>query len=259
VYPNENLLSDWEIKNIENELSEIEQCLYSDDPDEFLKYEDYLDVDSFVDYFLVNEFFMNYDAGNNSTYYYKTINGKLAIGPLWDYDNCFDNYSEAIANYEYCSFENQPWFERLVKDEKFQEKLLDRYEELRKTYLNTEYIENFIDDTMAYLGNASSRDYSRWKNDYEENHLLDILEDDDGFDIDRNSYSVEKEVTRIKDILNIHSSWMDTGLEEALKGKADEDIAKGRTKSNSWLIVMGVIGFFCLIILVNRKVRGEYR
>ena len=54
-------------------------------------YRKYLDLDSFLRYFLVGEF-----AGNTDTYWsvymYKDRNsGKLYTGPVWDYDLAFDN------------------------------------------------------------------------------------------------------------------------------------------------------------------------
>ena len=66
--------------------------LYSQDEALFKTYDRYIDVDSFVDYFLLNEFFGNYDAGNHSTYMYKESGGKLHIGPVWDFDQAMNNY-----------------------------------------------------------------------------------------------------------------------------------------------------------------------
>ena len=42
--------------------------------------ERYLNVDTFVDYFIINEFFMNHDAGLHSTYLHQQIGGTLEIG-----------------------------------------------------------------------------------------------------------------------------------------------------------------------------------
>ena len=48
-------------------------------------------MDNWVDYFIINEFAMNYDAGNLSTYVYKELGGKLQLA-AWDFNNGFDNY-----------------------------------------------------------------------------------------------------------------------------------------------------------------------
>ena len=259
TYPKEEMLTDSVVSRIETELSQIEYCLYSDDYNEFLEYEKYLDVDSFVDYFIINEFFGNYDAGNNSTYYYKTAEGKLAIGPLWDYDGCFDNWHLTISNYDAASFVYQPWFEKLLQDEKFQEKIVERYKELRKTILNEEFVYNFIDETVAYLGNAKSRDYVRWTDAYNRNHLLQDLENDDGFVIDRNSKSVEEEVLRIKDTIRLHGKWLDENLEVTLSYCTKKDVAQARKVDRGYIAIAGIAAFFIMVILLSRYVKGEYR
>ena len=59
--------------------------------------ERYLNVDTFVDYFIINEFFMNYDAGLHSTYLHQRIGDTLEIGPLWDFDGAMDNYDKDLG------------------------------------------------------------------------------------------------------------------------------------------------------------------
>ncbi len=258
-YPNEELLTDAAINKIQSELSRIEYCLYGEDYEEFLKYSNYIDVDSFVDYFIINEFFMNYDAGDNSTYYYKNSEGKLAMGPLWDYDNCLDNYSLEAADYESIPFASQPWFEKLVQDPDFQEKVVNRYRELRKGILSDEYINIFIDETVEYLGKARERDYVRWKESYENKHLLLEVENADGIVVDRNAGDVSGEIQRVKDVLSIHSEWLDKNLENELSNFTSEDVLRAKRIDRTGIVAIGVIAFITLIILLMRVVKGEYR
>ncbi len=259
VYPAQQYISEQGIARIEEELSRIEYILYSEEPEEFMQYKQYLDVDSFVDYFIINEFFMNYDAGNNSTYYYKTRNGRLAMGPLWDFDNSADNYYAMMSDKKSVPFVSQPWFERLIRDEEFQKKVNARYKELRETVLSDEYVEQFIDETMAYLGNARMRDYSRWKASYEQNHMLDVVEDTNGFAIDRNTGSVEGEVQRFKDTLFGHAQWMDKNLDTYLLRFADETVSQAGQKQHSEIAAIGVLCFLIMIVLIMRRVKGELR
>ena len=259
VYPKEELLSDEAKQTIEAEISRIEYALYNDDPEEFIKYRDYIDIDSFVDYFIINEYFMNYDAGNNSTYYYKNKDGKLAIGPLWDYDNAIDNYMPSMTGIYYPAFILQPWYERLIMDEYFQELLLTRYKELRNMYLNEEYIDKFIDDTYAYLGNAKKRDYERWNTVYQEKYLLEESENSEGILIDRNSKTVEDEIQRIKDDLRIHSIWLDEALEYELEKYISQELTKVGEVDMTGVAVMGVLAFGVMMIVLMRFVKGEYR
>ena len=59
-----------------------------------LGYRAWIDVSTFIDFLIVNEFSMNYDSYGRSTYMYKekdTDGGKLCIGPPWDYDRALAN------------------------------------------------------------------------------------------------------------------------------------------------------------------------
>ena len=259
VYPKEDLLSEAAVDRIEAELSQIEYALYSDDPQEYLKYREYLDVDSFVDYYIFNEFFMNYDAGDNSTYYYKTKDGKLAMGPVWDYDGAMDNYDKAAGDLYFSGFAYQPWFERLILDEDFQNRVVKRYKELRKTILNDEYIEKFIDESFSYLGNAKARDFQRWKTAYENRHSLIPMENPEGITIYRDWEQPIDDVTRMKDLIKIHGIWMDENLEEFLSNRKSMEITEEGKFDPSGIAVIGVLVFGAMIIILLRFVKGEYR
>ncbi len=206
-YPKNEDVTQEVIDYVTNDISEIEKIIFSDDKDTFLQYPKYIDVDSFVDYFILNEFFANYDAGNNSTYMYKDARGKLCMGPIWDYDNMADNMSSYILFPELVSFEGQPWFNKLLQSEDFCKKLEKRYKELRKTYFSDKFITSFVDDTTKYLGNAQKRDYSRW-NDIYTSDKFDVLKDMSGVYVYRNFDSYEDEVQRLKDILVEHGSYI---------------------------------------------------
>ena len=49
-------------------------------------YRPYIDLDSWIDWFIVSEVFKNVDSGYSSVYFYKDAGGKLKMGPLWDFD-----------------------------------------------------------------------------------------------------------------------------------------------------------------------------
>ena len=79
-YPSKTELTQDQKRWIEKDISQFEIALYSDffaDPER--GYAKYIDVDSFVDYVILNELSINQDAGNLSTYIYKELNGKLKM------------------------------------------------------------------------------------------------------------------------------------------------------------------------------------
>ena len=49
-------------------------------------YNDYIDMDSFIDYYLIQELFMNIDLDYSSVFMYKPLGEKLHFGPVWDFD-----------------------------------------------------------------------------------------------------------------------------------------------------------------------------
>ena len=58
---------------------------------------------SFVDFFLINELTKNIDGYRLGTYLNKDYNGKLKMGPIWDFNLAF-------GNADYCDAANtQAW------------------------------------------------------------------------------------------------------------------------------------------------------
>lgn len=164
-YPKKNLNKE-KYEYVRKYISEFERVLYSDKfNDPINGYEKYIDVESFVDYYIINEFLYNGDAGLLSTYFYKDYNEKMNAGPVWDFNESMGNYDVGFNRpYEYAGFFmiERSWFDRLMEDVKFSSNVVERYKELRKTYLSDEYISNLIDETKNYLGDAIDRNLKVW-------------------------------------------------------------------------------------------------
>ena len=81
-----------EVDYISELFSEMEAALMDsagNNPVTGKHYSDYLDVESFARYYLVQELVMNADAGLCSFYVYKdvdSLDGKFYAGPVWDFD-----------------------------------------------------------------------------------------------------------------------------------------------------------------------------
>ena len=161
VYPGQDKITD-ELKNyIEKDMTKFEKRLYSYDYDSHLYgYETFLNVDSFVDYFIINEFTQNYDAGNLSTYLYKDVKGKYGIY-VWDFNSANDNYEQATPTDTF-SLYGTNWFFMIMKDEDFTNKIIQKYKYLRNHALNEKYLLNYIDAIVDYLGPAIDRNFEVW-------------------------------------------------------------------------------------------------
>ena len=140
-------------------------------------YRKYIDVESFIDFFILNELSNNLDGYRLSTYLHKNRNEKLKIGPIWDFNLSFgngnycngDKYDTWTYKFnETCSddFWLIPfWWEKLLEDPYFVNKLKERWNELRKKELSDENIFQMIQNYISILKNESGavyRNYSKW-------------------------------------------------------------------------------------------------
>lgn len=210
-YPSANKASDAVIRYIETDFSRTEEILYSDNKETFRIYDKYIDIDSFADYMLINEYFGNYDAGEHSTYMYKNSGDRLAIGPVWDFDQAMNNYFADEMETDTLAFQTAPLFDRLCLDRRFIDVLKSRYSALSKDKLSEEHVFSVIDETTAYLRSARQREWYRWAADYLDdsfrnagNYYLQPYVVD-GITISRFNDEYDQEIYNIKTYLHKHS------------------------------------------------------
>lgn len=120
VYPSSTDITEEQMAWIESDVNAFEKALYSYDYDTAsYGYWNFIDVGSFVDFAVINEFTGNMDAGSYSTYYYKDIRGRLSAGPVWDFNNAFNNYmDDDLSDVGFFMQDKAPYF-MLYKDEAF--------------------------------------------------------------------------------------------------------------------------------------------
>ena len=247
IYPNENIVTEESVTKIEEEIDEFERVLYSEDLSTFVRYRQYIDMESFCDYFLINEFMASYDAGLNSTYFYKDTAGRITMGPVWDFDGGADNVTNTLARYDYIVLAARPWYEQMVKDPVFINKLVTRYGHLRTGMLSDENIEETIEDTVNYLGNAIDRDTKRWEAEYADRFPV-LEEKRTGLTIQRDSSSNEKEVARLEDFLILHARFMDQNLPYIRQYQ--DKVSPFETMG-----ILILLSFFITVVLVQRSRR----
>ncbi len=214
VYPGRTNQTEEFLDFIEQDLNEFEKALYSFDfADPEKGYRAYIDVDSFVDYYIFNEFAVINDFGNFSTYLYKDMGGKLTIGPVWDFNNAAALYFGEVPGIDAQGYlyVDRVWFSMLLKDEYFVEKVISRYKELRSVgILNEEYILSMIDDTMVFLEDEIERNYEVWGYSFDPSRL------DGGnklLDEDKNPTSYAEAVDDLKQFIIARGNWMDENID----------------------------------------------
>ncbi len=253
-YPDKEKITEKGIYNITQQINRLEQALYSDSWEEFVKYRDYVDMQSFVDYFVLNEFFLNYDAGYNSTYMYMNYSGKLTMGPVWDFDQAIDNYSDRPANLYTTAFHSAPWFDRILQDPVFTESIIERYKELRKSILSDNSIDEFVNETVEYLGEAIERDWARWGYYYTAGNCLKS----GIYEKDRNTKTYQDEVNKILNVLSVHGAWMDEHLDSLYQFKmiSLEDAGRDLTSGKDYRSALAVV--FIAVFLISVKLVLKY-
>lgn len=198
-------LSDW----IAQDFSDFEKALYSYDYDESpYAWWDWADEDSFVDYFILNEFTCNYDAGQYSTYIYRDIAGKYRLC-IWDFNSACNNYIDDMVDPESFQMQNRVWFTMLVKDERFVNAVLRRYGQLRQGWLSDETLEGYMDEVAAWLGPAIDRNFAAWPGNFTEYRPMTPDE--------RNPDSYEDALGQLKGFCRRRGAWMDENIHTLLQ------------------------------------------
>lgn len=222
AYPGEKYLTE-DVKNyICQDLSEIESAIFSweagNDEDFYIPY---LDEDSFVDYFILQEFLGNTDAYSRSTYFYKDVRGKLHIGPVWDYNNVLDNFFRMTSSRGFI-LADRGMYSQLMKSERFVKKVIQRYKELRQGILAEDYLISYIYDTESWLGTAVDRNFSLWGYTFDWTQMpvnsRRIPDADSGLDVeDVNPSSYEAANEWMISYLKNRGAWMDAHIDSLLQ------------------------------------------
>ena len=121
--------------------------------------EKYIDVESFVDYYITAELFMIKDIKFSSTRFYIKDN-KLYAGPLWDLDLSSGNMSD---NKSYKGFYAQKllWFKYLMKNDMFRKKVKERYKEIKPLIKNIYKEDGNIDTTYKLIKDSAKCNYEK--------------------------------------------------------------------------------------------------
>lgn len=144
--------------------------------DPVVGYKAFIDVNSFIDYFIIQEISRNVDGYKKSSYFHKDKQSKngglLHAGPVWDFDwawkdiwDCpeFDHDDGSGWAYRILNCNKWPfppaWMNRLLLDYGFADKLIKRYRELRTNILSDVYLFHQIDSLSALVNEAKDRHY----------------------------------------------------------------------------------------------------
>ncbi|MEO6759737.1 MAG: CotH kinase family protein, partial [Saprospiraceae bacterium] len=171
VYPRRDVIQPQQSNYIRNYVAEFEDVLAGNDfTNPATGYRKYIDVKTFIDFLIVNEYSVNYDSYGRSSYLYKEKNsagGKLKSGPPWDYDRALDYTQPNTTNgwvweitHPYWPFPF--WWSRMWEDERYRKQLACRWTMLRQNVLRTDSFLVLIDSSAALLSEAEPRNTRFW-------------------------------------------------------------------------------------------------
>lgn len=215
-YPKENQELPVQSAYIENYVTAFENSLNGPDfTDSLLGYRNFIDVSSFIDFFIMNEVTRNVDGFRLSTYFYKdkdSKGGKLSLGPLWDFNLAFGNadYCQGSLTTGWGSDFNQNcsdtytipfWWDKLKTDTTYINELKCRWDSLRVHQMHTDSIFLSIDSLVVQLDESQERNFMKWS-------ILDSY-------VWPNNYvglSYENEITYLKNWIEDRVVWMDDNM-----------------------------------------------
>ncbi|MEM6735394.1 MAG: CotH kinase family protein [Bacteroidota bacterium] len=185
-FPNRDNILNQQAAYIQSYFFDLEREAGNDNMDIVDGYPSLIDIPSFVDFIILNEWASNPDAYQFSTFFHKDINGKLRGGPIWDFNLTFGNdlfqFGFDRSNTEGWQYDDNQnvgamFWRDLATSDGFYCELSRRWQELRQVYgdLFDERVFARIDAVASLLAEAAPRDYARWglTNDYDQ-HIQEI-------------------------------------------------------------------------------------
>ena len=207
VYPKEQNITPAQSSYIRGYIDDLESALYgSNFKDPTVGYSAWLDVDASIDHHIMVAFSKDPDGLRLSTYLYKPRGGKLAFGPLWDFDRAMgpDGDSRAAspqgwqATNETAEYFEYDYWGRLFQDPDFMQKWIDRWQDLRRGEFSDLNMQSRVDGMAAELEESQVRNQQRWSNVSPNGGPLSSLSGYDG------------EIDHLKNWLFQRAAWIDS-------------------------------------------------
>lgn len=221
--PAEGRLVDEAAAYIQEYLQKTEDAIYSPDfkTEDGMSYGDLMDVETAIGYYWMQEFTMNGDAFiSTSTYLYKKQDtaegpGKLYWGPLWDFDYvAWASYDYSMSEESYSGFVNQrTWFERLMEDPAFVEKVKDYWPRFKKELQAAIAEGGILDQYAAEIDVSQKNNFDMWGfTDFGGDWSDDAYGDEDD-DATTEPLTYEEEIERLREWTAGRIAWIDDNLD----------------------------------------------
>lgn len=171
-----------EVNYLQDYMLAAERAIYSEDgidPETDKGFGEYLDLPSWKDMFLLEEFFVEWDSERWSFYLIKDRGDPLLYcGPMWDFDHSagtmlYGNYPETAVSLLMLRDTRHGWMNRLLTHKDFEEELHKRWQEyispLVHSFLDTQFKEEVSAiESAAYMNNIRRGNENDFRTDEEQ-------------------------------------------------------------------------------------------
>ena len=160
-YPDSGDLTPQQLTFIKKYVYDTAEALYGPDfRDPEKGYAAWIDVDSFIDYWIVFEVMGNHELGNpGSVFFHKDRGGKLVAGPCWDFDWGVLSYRTSPHAKTGLVNGNAIWYARLFQDPDFKAKVKKRFQELLP---ELQKIPDYMDACEELLAASADLNFAMW-------------------------------------------------------------------------------------------------
>lgn len=177
---------------MQNYVNAMEDALYDDAKFAAREFTNYMDLESFVDWWFVYELAMNSEPyWPKSSYMHKDKNDVIKAGPVWD----FDWGSFVPGSTSYFCVNNAIYYGRLLEDAGFKSLVKTKWQEQKSKY---EEIGQFIDALGAKLSESDELNHIMWP-------ISSTVNGDE-------SMNYDEAVSRLKAAYLAKLNWMDTQI-----------------------------------------------
>ncbi len=172
VYPREVVVLPEQLDYIINYIDEFADAIGAADfvhPQTGLAYDEYIDIDAFIDHHILNVLAKNPDALRLSAFFFKDREGPLQAGPIWDFDRTMGSEDardddpqgwnptgDGTAVFEF------GWWGQIFQNPQFVARYRARWQVLLEGELGEDRVRAEIDALTVDLEDAAQRNYDRW-------------------------------------------------------------------------------------------------
>ena len=197
--PDEESLSPAAKQYMTDYVNNLEAILKDNDRLLNHEYEEFLDVDSAIEFMFVQELANNTDfyntwpqTGPHSYYMHKDRGGKLMTGPLWDFD--YHGFVPTLSH-QWAGVTKTVYYPALIKDEKFRARMMELWERDKEKFAG---FAAYVDEMAEKIRISEEVNHELWPISNRENG--------------DETMTFQQAVNRIKEGFSLKLDWMDSNL-----------------------------------------------